>query len=163
MAIKLQYPFQLSIKAFSVTLAVGRRQKWISTVSMQLVNWRQVEGKWQLFVKVVLSHRLKRRLQTLCSIKSLSVCPSGDATVIKQCAKNKGAGCKKDESSEDVVTLSTDKTYLQDLEKTGEASDFLLLSFSTKMISMAPKACSGDVRYYIYFREPFLRKSLILV
>lgn len=49
MTIKLQYLLQLSIKAFSVTLAVDRRQKWISTVSMQLVHWRQVEGQWQLF------------------------------------------------------------------------------------------------------------------
>lgn len=40
MTIKLQYLLQLSIKAFSVILAVERRQKQISTLSMQLVNWR---------------------------------------------------------------------------------------------------------------------------
>lgn len=49
MAIKLQYLFQLSIKACSVALAVGRRQEWISPVRTQLVSWRQGEGKWQLF------------------------------------------------------------------------------------------------------------------
>lgn len=45
MTIKLQYLLQLSVKAVSVTVTVDRRQKWIPNLSMELVNWRQVEGK----------------------------------------------------------------------------------------------------------------------
>lgn len=38
MTIKLQYLLQLSIKAFSVTVAEDRRQRWIPNLSMKLVN-----------------------------------------------------------------------------------------------------------------------------
>lgn len=60
------------------------------------------------FVRGVLSHCLKRRLPTLCSIKALIVCPGGDGISLNSVRRTKEL-VVKDGSFEDAGTLTIDK------------------------------------------------------
>lgn len=48
-----------------------------------------------ILLKLALSHYLKRRLQTRCSIKALIVCPSGDGMSLNSVQRTKKQPVKR--------------------------------------------------------------------